>query len=52
MYIDPDRGGKTVTCDTSGVEALGAFAAWLRARGRKAMMTEIGAGDNAECHRL
>jgi endoglucanase len=51
QYFDKDGSGTDPECvsPTIGVERLKAFTEWLRQNGRRAVLGEIGGGDNATC---
>jgi endoglucanase len=49
-YLDSDNSGTTTDCVTNNIaDAFAPLATWLRANGRKAMLTETGGGNNAGC---
>ncbi|KAL7420419.1 hypothetical protein Q5752_005390 [Cryptotrichosporon argae] len=48
-YLDSDGSGSSSTCTTNGVDTFTSLATWLRAEGRQAIVSEIGAGDNSGC---
>ncbi len=51
QYFDEDGSGSKPACvsPTIGVERLARFTAWLRLHGRRALLGEIGGGDNPTC---
>jgi endoglucanase len=51
QYFDADGSGGSATCVSAGIgaERLQRFTAWLRQHGRRALLGEIGAGDNPVC---
>ncbi|MEK8031224.1 glycoside hydrolase family 5 protein [Ideonella sp. DXS29W] len=53
QYFDEDGSGTKTQCvsPTIGVERLKGFTDWLRQTGHRAVLGEIGAGDNAVCAR-
>lgn len=52
QYLDADSSGTHETCVSAqvGVERLARFTTWLREHHRRALLGEIGAGDNPLCH--
>jgi endoglucanase len=51
QYLDADSSGTHSTCDAApeGSQSLMAFTEWARANGKRAMIGELGAADNATC---
>ncbi len=51
QYLDADSSGTSATCDAApeGSQSLMAFTQWARTNGKRAMIGELGAADNATC---
>lgn len=51
QYLDSDSSGTHDTCPstTIGEKALASFTAWAKANGKRAMLGEFGAANNATC---
>lgn len=53
LYLDADGSGTQQACVTDGVAGSWApLAAWLRAKGRRAVVSETGGGDSPSCLEL
>ncbi|KAI0480063.1 endoglucanase 2 [Xylariaceae sp. FL0804] len=48
-YLDADNSGTHAECVTDNVAALGTLADYLRARGRRGLVSETGASSDASC---
>jgi endoglucanase len=51
QYLDTDGSGTSATCvsSTIGAERLAAATSWLKEKGKKGFLGEIGAGSNDAC---
>jgi len=48
-YFDSDGSGTSTTCTTNAVSTFQSFVSFLRSKGRQALLTEFGGGNNAGC---
>lgn len=50
QYFDSDHSGTYTTCDTNEIDsAFQPLATWLKGQKRQALLSETGAGNNADC---
>jgi endoglucanase len=49
QYFDSDYSGHSADCTRFPIERIKAVAPWLRSVGKKAIITEIGLGNNSDC---
>lgn len=52
QYLDSDGSGTSATCvsSTIGAERIASATAWLKSKGLKGFLGEIGAGSNGMAH--
>jgi endoglucanase len=52
QYLDTDSSGRSADCvsNTIGSERLASFTSWLRSNGYRALLGELGGGNNTTCH--